>query len=76
LKCCKNDSVVETNRSPVSAASIVQLFRPKVDELDLPMTSSCFPVAIGPVRRQDRWRAAKGDGDFRAKEEDLAYEST
>jgi hypothetical protein len=37
------------------------------DKLDLPMTSLCFPVAIGPVRRQDRLRAAKGDGDFRAK---------
>jgi hypothetical protein len=46
------------------------------DELDLPMTSLCFPVAIGPVRRQDRWRAAKIDGDFHAKEETLAYEPT
>jgi hypothetical protein len=45
-------------------------------KLDLHMTSLCFPVAIGPVRRQDGWRAAKGDGDFHAKEETLAYEPT
>jgi len=46
------------------------------DELDLPTTSVCFPVAIGPVRRQNSWRAAKGNGDFHAKEETLAYEPT
>ena len=46
------------------------------DKLGLPMTSICVPVAIGPVRRQDRWRAAKGDGDFHAKEETLTYEPT
>src|SRR5260370_25868083 len=33
-KCCKNDSVVETNRSPVSAASIVQRFHPKVSRMN------------------------------------------
>jgi hypothetical protein len=37
---------------------------------------SCFPVAIGSVRRQDRWRAAKGDGDFHAKKGTVAYEPT
>jgi len=59
-----------------SAASIVQLsVRRFSDKLDLSMTSLGFPVAIGPVRHQDRWRAAEGD-DFHAEEETLAYEST
>ena len=40
------------------------------------MTCLCFPVAIGPVQRQDRWRGSKGDGDFHAKEENVAYEPT
>jgi hypothetical protein len=59
-------------------ASIVQLFpfEDFSDKLDLPMTSLCFPVAIGPVRGQDRWRAAQGDGDFHAREETIAYEPT
>jgi hypothetical protein len=46
------------------------------DELELPMTCLCFPVAIGPFRRQYRWRGSKGDGDFHAKEETVAYEPT
>jgi hypothetical protein len=32
--CCKNDSVGEPNRSPISPVSIIQLFNPRVSRMN------------------------------------------